>query len=100
MNIGGKLSGIQIPNDLIVSQSDSLQNFNEEVNFASNVEIRGTLSIEDKLNHFNVAKMCELFDATSDSWVNLTINGMYTIGFCFYIDKFHELTRLFLFLLH
>lgn len=80
LNIGGKLSGIQIPNDLIVSQSDGLQNFNEEVIFANNVEIKGTLSIEDKLNHFNVAKMCELFDPMSDNWVNLTIDGMHAFA--------------------
>lgn len=62
LNIGGTLSGIRIPDDLILSQSDSLQNFNVPVTFASDVKIVGTLTIGDKLNGFNLGKMCELLE--------------------------------------
>lgn len=75
LNIGGRLSGIQIPDDLILSHSDSLQNFNEPVSFGSNVEIIGTLTIADKLNDYNMAKMCELFEPPPGVWQNLTIKG-------------------------
>lgn len=63
LNIGGTLSGIRIPDDLILSQSDSLQNFNVPVTFASDVKIVGTLTIGDKLNGFNLGKMCELLES-------------------------------------
>lgn len=78
MNIVGTLSGIQIPDDLILSQSDSLQNFNEPVTFASDVNIFGTLTIGDKLNGYNLEKMCELLEpqpyATPQK---LTIKGLF-----------------------
>lgn len=78
LNIGGTLSGIRIPDDLILSQSDSLQNFNEPITFASDVNIVGTLSIADKLNAFNLRKMCELLEPLPDvAPQKLTIKGEY-----------------------
>lgn len=62
LNIGGTLSGIRIPDDLILSKSDGLQNFNVPVTFASDVKVFGTLTIGDKLNGFNLGKMCELLE--------------------------------------
>lgn len=77
LNIGGKLSGIQIPDDLILSHSETLQNFNEPLRFASNVEIVGTLSISDTLNGFSHAQICELLEPRPDTLQNLTIKGMF-----------------------
>lgn len=77
LTIGGTLSGIRIPDDLILRQSDSLQNFNEPLTFASDVTIHGTLTIADKLNGFNLRKMCELLEPQSDTPPQkLTIKGM------------------------
>lgn len=79
LTIGGTLAGIRIPDDLILGNSDSLQNFNGPLTFASNVNIIGTLSIADKLNGFNLGKMCELFEPQSDvSPQKLTITGIQT----------------------
>ncbi|XP_055320364.1 uncharacterized protein LOC129577415 [Sitodiplosis mosellana] len=75
LNIGAKLSGIQIPDDLILSYSDTLQNFNEPLSFASDVEIVGTLSISETLNGFSHALICELLEPRPDSSQNLTIEG-------------------------
>lgn len=69
------MSGIQIPDDLILSHSDSLQNFNEPLRFASNVQIDGTLSISDTLNGFSHAQICELLEPRPDTLQNLTIKG-------------------------
>lgn len=73
--IDGKLSGIQIPEDLILSQSNDIQILYQSVSVASNVDITGILLIEDRLNQISVPKMCELFDQSSNTWSNLTIEG-------------------------
>lgn len=78
LNIGGTLAGIRIPDDLILSQSDGLQNFNEPLTFASEVNIIGTLSIADRLNGFNLGKMCELMEPSPDyPPQQLTISGQH-----------------------
>lgn len=77
LKIGGTLSGIQIPDDLILRQSDSLQNFNGPLTFASDVKIFGTLTVADKLNGFNLGKMCELLEPQSDvPPQRLTVKGV------------------------
>lgn len=75
LNIGGKLSGLQIPDDFILNYSDGLQNFNEPMNFATKLSIDGTLTIADKLNDYNMAKMCELFEPPPNVLQNLTVRG-------------------------
>lgn len=75
--IGGTLSGIRIPDDLILSQSDGLQNFNVPVTFASDVKVFGTLTVGDKLNGFNLGKMCELLEPQPYAAPQkLTVGGM------------------------
>ncbi|XP_031630094.1 uncharacterized protein LOC116345133 [Contarinia nasturtii] len=75
LTIGGKLSDIQIPDDLILSHSDTLQNFNEPFVFAGDVEIIGTLAIADKLNGFNHAQFCNLIESKPDIQHRLIIKG-------------------------
>lgn len=75
LNIGGKLSGIQIPDDLILSRSDSLQNFDGPLNFASDVNIYGTLSIAETLNGNSLSQMCDLLEPKPGSRQRLSIRG-------------------------
>lgn len=75
MSVGGKLADISIPDDLILGYSESLQNFNEPIVFASNVEIIGTLSIFETLNGHNHAQICDILQPKPDAQQKLTIKG-------------------------
>lgn len=81
--MSGKLSGIRIPDDLIFSQSDGLQTFNEAFTFASTVNIFGTLSIADQLNGHHFKKMCEFLEPPPNAPLKLTIKGQ-PYHFCHY----------------
>lgn len=75
LTIGGRLSGILFPDDLILSRSDSIQNFYEPLHFASDVNIYGTLSA-DTLNGYSLSQMCDLLDPRPGFLQRLTIGGM------------------------
>lgn len=61
LNIGGRLNGLKIPDDLILRESDTIQTFNGPLTFASDVNVFGTLTVGN-LNGVNLQKKCELFE--------------------------------------
>lgn len=76
VKLNGRLSGIQFPDDLILSYSKTLQNFVEPMEFETAVNISGTLSISDTLNGYNFSQMCDLINPKNDHTYRLTIKGM------------------------
>lgn len=77
----GKLSGIRIPDDIILRQSAALQDFFEPLTFTSNVNIIGTLSISDTVNERIYNRMCDLLQPDEQNEYRLHVNGMKVFGF-------------------
>lgn len=77
LRFNGRLSGMQFPDDLILSYSKTLQNFVEPISFGSAVNISGTLSISDTLNGYNFSQMCDLLEPKKENTYRLTIKGMH-----------------------
>lgn len=75
IELDGTLSGIQIPDDLIVSESNALQNFLEPLTLAANVTIHGTLTISETLNNRDVERMCGLLHPNQQSDYRLHVEG-------------------------
>lgn len=76
IELDGKLSGIQMPDDLILSESNALQNFIEPIILAGNVTIRGTLTISELLNNRDFSHMCGLLQPNQPSDYRLHVEGM------------------------
>lgn len=67
IELEGTLSGIQIPDDLILTESNALQSFLEPLSLAANVTIHGTLTIAESLNNRDVKRMCGLLHPNEQS---------------------------------
>lgn len=73
--MNGKLSGIRIPDDIILRQSFALQNFYEPLTFTSNVNIIGTLSISDTINERFYNRICDLIQPNEHNEYRLHVDG-------------------------
>lgn len=95
LRLAGRLADIKFPDDLILSNSDKLQNFVAPIHFASTVNVSGILSISDTLNGNSFSTMCNLIDPKSDYGNELTIKGELQsktrfLFFCFFFKNFYS----------
>lgn len=79
IDLRGKLSGIQIPDDLIFYQSNALQNFYEPVVLGGNFNIHGVLTILETLNGRDYTNICDLAQPNPLSDYRLHVEGIFRL---------------------
>lgn len=77
VQLSGQLSGLRLPDDLILRNSTQVQNVNAAFVCEGAVRIYGQLYIEDTLNHHNFSRMCDLISENEFSPYGLVVNGEY-----------------------
>lgn len=75
IQLQGPLSGIRIPNDLILRNSSEIQILSKYITFNANVKIFDILTIQDTINSINYSKICELISSA-----DITPYGLQVIG--------------------
>lgn len=75
LQLQGPLSGIRVPNDLILRNSTEIQILSKYITFNGNVKVYDTLTIQDTINSINYSKICELISSN-----DLTPYGLQVIG--------------------
>lgn len=70
------MSGIQVPDDLILSQSHALQKFNEPFTLGANMHISGLTTISETLNMRDFNGICALLQPSPADNHRLHIAGM------------------------
>lgn len=75
VEMGGKLSGIKFPDDLILRASEKIQNVDGYLKFDANLTVHKTIEVIEKINGINFTRMCELISPEPDSKYGLLVYG-------------------------
>lgn len=73
--LGGKLSGIRFPEDLILRTSDQIQVVESFMKFGADVSVHKNIEVIKNINGINLARMCELLSPQPESIYGLIVYG-------------------------
>lgn len=75
VQLNGRLSGLRLPDDLILRNSSQVQSVDELLVCEGSVRIYGEMVIADTLNRHNYSRMCDFISESEYSPHGLVVNG-------------------------